>query len=119
MNADMNTLDCIAMEDSIAEIDTADAARIFIQTVISKFQEQYTIEDPVRVRQSIIPVVHALRGLNRKGFDMTDYAHHVVKIVSGEYETYNGSKQDLAYKSTLIVTDNVIHRRDTGFFKRR
>jgi len=119
MNTDMSTLDNIAMEDSIAEICTADAAKIFIQTIISKFQDQYTIEDPERVQKAILPVVHALHGLKKKGYDMTHYAHQVVKMATAEYENYGGSKQDLAHKSTLIVTDKVIYHRDTGYFKKR
>ncbi|MBW3004908.1 hypothetical protein KY310_03675 [Candidatus Woesearchaeota archaeon] len=116
MNTD--TLDTIAIEDSVAEIETVDAAKTFIHTVISKFQAQYTIEDPDYVKDAVRPVVRALQCLHRKGFDMKPYADQIIADAAAEYRHYSGEKKNDAYKSTLIVADHIMHRRDTGFFKK-
>ena len=114
---DTETLDD-AMNASIAEIDTEDAAKTFIQTVISEFQDRFTIEDPDNVQKVIQPVVRALQGLQKKGFDMQPYTHQIVAMAASEFEHYSGTKDARAYRSTLIVADNVMHKKGTGYWKK-
>lgn len=118
MNTDTNTLDTSTIDNSVAEIESAAAARVFIQTIISQFQARYTIENPGNVQQSVKPVVHALQSLQKKGFDMKPYADQLVSIAAREYESYKGNKDIRAHQSTLIVTDHVMHKKGTGYWKK-
>jgi hypothetical protein len=113
------TIEDIAIEDSVAEISTEDAAKIFIQTIISKFQENYTIENPANVKKALRPVVRALQGLQRKGYDMKPYANQVVTLAVDEFEKYSGAKETFAHVSTLTVIDNVTHKHGTGYWKKK
>ncbi len=119
MKTETNALEDIAIEESVAEISTEDAAKVFIHTLISKFHEQYTIENPENVERSVKPVVRALQGLQRKGYDMGHYAKLIVATAAEELEHYSGPKDYLAHNSTLIVTDAVMHKRDTGYWKKK
>ncbi|MBD3304367.1 hypothetical protein GF343_04420 [Candidatus Woesearchaeota archaeon] len=118
MDTETGTLDDVAIDESIAGIDSDAAAKTFIQTLISQFQDRYTIEDPENVQKSIQYVVRVLQGLKERGFDTKPYADKLVTYAAREHESYSGDKNDLAYKSTLIVTDQIMHRRGTGFWKK-
>ena len=118
MNTETSTIEDIAIEDSVAEISTEDAAKTFIQTLVSKFQENYAIENPATVKRSVRPVRRALQGLQRKGFDMKPYAEQVITIAVREFEKYSGDKETFAYISTLTVIDSVTHKRGTGYWKK-
>ena len=116
MNTD--TIDVVAMDRSLAKIETPDAAKTFIQSVISEFREKYTIEDPNNVRQTIRPVLHALRGLQKKGFNMRPFCEQLIADAAKDFELYKGDKDLFAYQSTLIVADHVMHKHGTGYWKR-
>ncbi|MEM4263964.1 MAG: hypothetical protein QW666_03675 [Candidatus Woesearchaeota archaeon] len=118
MKTETNTLEDIAIEDFVAEIETENAAKVFIQTMISKFQDTYTIENPSNVKKKLMPVVRALQGLQRKGFDMKPYADQLVAMAVEEYNKYSGQKDTFAHASTLTVVDAVTHKRDTGYWKK-
>lgn len=118
MEVNTNTIDDVAIDDSIAEINTCNAAKKFIQTIISKFHESYTIENPDNVRMLVGPVVRALQGLQRKGYNMRPYAYMIVAAAAEEFKTYAGHNDALAHESTLIVTDQMMHKRGTGYWKK-
>jgi len=117
MTADTSTAD-IAIDDSVADISSDRAAAVFINTLISSFEDNFTIENPEKVKQAVKPVVRALQGLHRKGYDMRPYAERLVAQVAEEFQKYSGEKRDIAYQSTLIVTDHIMHKRGTGYWKR-
>lgn len=119
MKTETNTLEDIAIEDSVAEISTEDAAKVFIQTMISKFQETYTIEDPSNVKKTLRPIVRALQGLQRKGYDMQPYADLLVKAAIEEFENYTGPKETFAHVSMLTVVDAITHKPSTGYWKKK
>jgi ribosomal protein S20 len=122
MNTETSSIEDLAIEAikaSVKAISKEDAAKTFIQTVISNFQKNYTIENPDNVKKSVRPVTKALQGLQRKGFDMRPYAEQVITIAVLEFEKYSGAKETFAHVSTLTVIDNVTHKPDTGYWKKK
>jgi len=107
------------IDESVAAIDTPDAAKAFMQTIISEFQDKYTIEDPERVKKYVKPAVEALQKLKKKGYDMHPFAVQLMAVAIREFESYKGSKDMRAYKSTLIVADFVTHKKGTGYWEKK
>jgi len=107
------------IDESVAAINTPDAARAFMHTIISEFQDKYTIEDPDNVKKYVKPAVEALQKLQRKGYDMHSFAVQLLDIAMKEYKNYTGQDSAKAYRSTLIVTDFVTHKKSTGYWKKK